>query len=162
VVELDEQRASLRRHDLRGVFDDAPEPVVGEGLEAVVLDLAERWQEGREGLRARTAARLDLPHLRFAALHVEVELEGEAELLLEREGAPPYTVVLGEERIALGSCELERGQGALRIERAGTALVLGSGSRSKTCAAPALLGHVGVALRTLGPATIAAMRVERL
>jgi hypothetical protein len=162
VVELDDRNASLRRHDLRSAFDDAPYPVVGPEHAEVALDLPARWRhEPGEGLHALVGARLDVPHLRFAALRVSLVIAGEAELLLEPEGAAPVVIALGEGRIALGGCELERATGPVHVERTGSELVLTSGSRSKTCSTPGLAGHVGVALRTLGRATIASLRIER-
>ena len=164
LAELDPFGASLRRHDLTSVLHDAPDPVIGDGAAAVALDLGERWQL-RSGLQALADARFDLPALRFAALRIELAIEGDAVLLLEPAGAPPLRVQLQGDalRVQGEGCRLARAaDDPLAIERDGPSLRLRAGSSEMQCELPALgNGRIGVALEAREGTRVQRLRVLR-
>lgn len=164
IAELDPFGASLRRHDRASALHDAPDPVIGDGNASVVLDLAARWDR-RSGLLARSAARLDLPALRFAALRIELTLSGAARLLLEPDGAPALAVELedGALRVAGSDCTLaHKANAPLTIERSGSTLTLGTGGETRRCNVTALAdGRVGIALEAKAGTRVQRLRVLR-
>ncbi len=163
-VELDKLGLSLGRHDLQSELDDAPGKLLGPGPLQVALDVAPRWQRDGEALVAgQQDARFDLPLLRFADVRIELQLQGEASLLLEPAGAKPAEVALGAKALAYGTCRLAHAAGeSLAIERRGSALVLHSGSQQRSCDATSLPPRVGIALRAQAGARIGALKIERM
>lgn len=164
IVEIDAAGASLRRHDVQSELDDPPDPLrLGPDAFSVVLDAAERWSSQEDGLVAVSDARIDLPRLRFAALRVELELDGEARLLLEPDAAPAVAIEIDPDRLSLGECSLERGATrAVAIERDGERVTLESDGRTRGCSAARPLGdRVGIALRAVANTHLRALRVVR-
>jgi hypothetical protein len=162
LAELDAFGASLRRHDARSAFHDPPAALLAP--EAWTVDRPARARFGEHEVRAEGGpVRLDLPHLRFGKLRVELALEGEGRVLLEPEHAPPIAIELGASHIALGDCELARSDGdaTLVLERSGAALTLRSGDARRTCSERALTGLLGLALGLDDGARLHVLRVER-
>ena len=162
VVEIDADGASLRRAHVQSELDDPPAALL-DAAAGVTLDAAERWRRDGAEIEALEDARLDLPRLRFAAVRVELELDGEAWLLLEPELAPAVEVTLGARRITVAGCSLERaGPEPIAIERDGDRITLTSGGRTTTCRTQALIGRIGVAFRAASRTRVRALRVVRL
>jgi hypothetical protein len=133
------------------------------GSSPLALDAAERWSLRDGSLRALGPARVDLPRLRFAAVRVELDVEGEAFVLLEPAGAAAVEIHVESDRLSVGGCSLERaGTGAIAIERDGERVTLQSEDRTRHCSAASLGDRVGIALRAAAPTRIRALRVVRL
>jgi hypothetical protein len=163
LAEIAADGASLRRQDVQSELDDPPDPLpLDPGT--LALDAAERWSPQRDGaLEALAPARFDVPRLRFAAVRVELEVEGEAHLLLEPAGAAAVEIHVASDRLSVGGCSLERaGASAIAIERDGERVTLQSEDRTRRCSAPRLGERVGIALRAAAPARIRALRIVRL
>src|SRR5690606_13857955 len=127
-------------------------------------DVSARWEGlASEGLRANAPARADLPLLRFAALRVELAIEGQGALLLRPASADAVAITLDDRQIALGECSLPRDTDApCKIERDAERLTLACGERSTRCKSAALVGHVAIALTLERDATLRAFSVTRL
>lgn len=171
IAELDEAGASLRREELRSEFDDAHAVPIDDGLATfsptsardVALDVATRWEQGESALLALEDARFDVPFLRFADVQIELELEGRVHLLLEPDAFPSFEIAIGAEQVAAWDCRLvPDGNGRILIVRRGTEITLRSTNQEKHCTAPALDGHIGIALRVAAHARVRRLRIERL
>jgi hypothetical protein len=160
VAEVDGFGTSLARYDVISELDDAPDPLLADGV--VALDAPARWEQLDGGLHALTPARFDLPVLRFLDLQVELALIGSGSLLLEPDHAPSLRIELGPDHIAFGSCEL-RSEGAqmVALQRRGTDLWLQAGGEQRRCPLPGDLDRVGLAFEARAGATLSSLRVLR-
>jgi hypothetical protein len=162
-VEADASGLSLARSDAQSVLDDAPAELIGRDATALALDDAARWRVEDRTLVARSAARADVPYLRFAGVRVELTWTGEGEVLLEPAGAPAVSIGVRGGTLALGECAVEHiAKDAIAIERRGDRVRLRSGERVADCDAPQLGARVGIALRAERGARVAGLRVTRL
>jgi hypothetical protein len=163
LVELNAAGLSLGRRELVTELDSPPAGLIGADVLGVALDHAARWGRSGDALTALQAARFDLPFLRFADVRVELELEGEASLLLEPESAMPIALSLSPPELALGACKLARRSGdAIAVERHAATVVLHSGARSQSCDAPRLRARIGIAVQAQAGARVAKLHVRRL
>jgi hypothetical protein len=165
IAEIAGDGASLRRQDVQSELDDPPDPLpLGPGS-PLALDAAERWSQRDGTLQANAPgpARFDVPRLRFAAVRVELDVEGEAFLLLEPAGSAAIEIRVLHDRLSLRGCSLERtGAGAIAIERDGERVTLHSEDRTRSCSAASLGDRVGIALRAAPQTRIRALRIVRL
>jgi hypothetical protein len=160
LAEVDGFGTSLARHDVISELDDAPDPLLAAGL--VALDAPARWEELDGSLHALTAARFDLPALRFRDLRVELALTGSGSLLLEPDRAPALPIELTPDRVAFGSCELPRaGAETLALERRGAELVLQVGGEQRRCPLPGDLERVSVAFEAAAGTILTSLRILR-
>jgi hypothetical protein len=160
VAEVDGFGTSLARHDVISEFDDAPDPLLEAGF--VALDAPARWEQRDGALHALSAARFDLPALRFADLQVELTLIGSGSLLLEPDRAPPLPIELGSDRVAFGTCELLRpGAPTVALERRGADLWLHAGGEQRRCPLPGDPERVGLAFEATADTTLSSLRILR-
>lgn len=163
IAELDAEGASLHRELLQSAFDDPPEALLSAPDPVVSLDLRERWEVGDRGLAALADARLDLAGYEFAAVAIELVLEGTGELLLADAGQAPAVVAIDDASARLGNCRIARSSDdPLRVVRHGTRVELQSGGQRTRCEAPGLSGHVTIAVRLRAASRLTALRVDRL
>lgn len=157
IVGADVEGVDLLRVDLASSFDEPPaaiDPGQILGQESLSLDAPGRWTaEPPSGVErgplfaSVDGARLDLPQMRFGSLDLEVELVGEGEVLLTRDGAAPVVVSAGADRVALDGCAVRRAGGAaIRVTRDGGSLQLYAGDDTASCEVPEE-DRLGVAVR---------------
>jgi hypothetical protein len=180
-VELDAAGVSLARASTRSPLDAPPAELIAKNELFVALDAPGRWEttdrgelhalsgSGQPGCAASSKspcdpARLDLPLLRFADMHVQLRLEGAGELLLEPRALPPIVLALEATKVSLGACTILRvPDEPIEVERRGASLTLKSRDNSRRCELPArAVGRLGVALRVQAGAYVRGLAVTRL
>lgn len=164
VAGLDEVGVSLRREQLLTRFDNPPSTLLQGDTLGVAVDAYPRWESSTGRVTAlRSEARIDLPTLRFARFAAELDAEGGAAILIQRENSYAEVVPLFQTTAGPALCDVERVASApLRVERDGDTLRISAGGATRACRVNALGERVGLAV-TASPGTeIRALRVARL
>ena len=148
IVELGAQGMSLRRETLITQHDSPPNTLLAGSLDGLAADTADHWFRDGAGFAATTAqARIDVPTLRFGAFRAVLDADGDVELLLVIDGAPPIAVALTPNDAGPGLCTVRRDPGSkLTIERSGTSIAVTAGTETRKCRLD-LPQRVGIAMR---------------
>jgi hypothetical protein len=153
------------RLDARTLHDNPGGTLLAEDADGVALDGVGRFR--REGLALVSqvaGARFDLAGLSYEDVLIEVEAEGEIDLLLRGEQGVGRAVVLGADVVGPALCTLPRAaDGRARIERRASTLTFEAGGRTKRCTLEGLSGRLRLAVRAVrAGATLRSLIVTRL
>jgi len=165
-LEGDPSGISILRVDVATPLDPPPAsiaPAFMEDRQRLALDAIARWRPRGGALEAvEEGARFDVPTLRFADVAIALSASGALELLLVADDRPPAVITLAQDGVALGSCRVERGDGPLRVTRAGSRVTLDAGRGAIDCALE-LPERIGLAVRALEEgAAVRRLEIERL
>jgi hypothetical protein len=164
LVELDPAGASLRAAEPIGRYDSPTGNLLSEDSAYVVLDASAHWQRDADGLTAqREGARLDVPRLRFDALQLELESDGDWELIWS--DAPPAQQLglrVVDSQLQLGACHAEVPSGArLVLTRRASQLTAATARGAALCTGAAPSGQIGVGVRASAGAHLRWLSVSR-
>lgn len=153
----------VTRHALRSPYDAPGDALLSPDALGVTLDARGRWAVSDLGLSARAPqARFDLPYLVFGTLHVALEVDGSAELLLTPDGVRAIAVSIERTRIAVGDCNLSRAiDEPVHVRRSGQQLTIESAGQSDGCTIDSLQGPVGIGMRAAPGSTVTSFEVAR-
>jgi len=153
----------VTRHELSSPYDAPGGDLLSPDDLGVALDARGRWAVSDVGLSARAPqARFDLPQLLFGSVHVRIEVDGNAELLLTPDGVRAVAVSIEPTRIAVGDCNLSRATGQpVHVQRDGSELTIESAGVTDHCTVDALQGPVGIGMRAAPGATVTGFAVSR-
>lgn len=162
ISELDDAGISLRAAELLGRYDSPSGNLLYSRY--LELDSPKRWQREHDALRAeRDGARLDLAPLRFGDARVQLELEGDAELLwYADEGGAHVSLRVSRSELSLGACSRQLQAGAVfsltrRAEQLSISERGGAG-----CNALVPTGPAGLGLRASAGTLVRLLSVQRL
>jgi hypothetical protein len=150
IAELDAAGASLRAAQDIGRYDSPPGNLLADESAYLVLDAADHWQRDDDGLSAQLdGARLDLPSLRFEQLQLELESDGDWELIWSDAPADRQLALrVSSQMVELGDCHVPLPSGVrLALTRSGSQLTAATARGAPLCTGPAPSGELGVGLR---------------
>lgn len=159
---LDAAGPSLLRTTLVTAYDNPPSNLVASEL---AFDAEGRWAVGASlSFQAlASAARFDLPSLRFRGMRADFLVEsGAAELLVFGDGGVTHSILVTDSEVGLGLCTVPRVAGeSVRVERSGEILTLSTNEGSRDCRATRLAERIGLAVRADLDARVRAPSVKR-
>lgn len=147
IVELDASGASLRAAETIGRYDSPAGNLLVEDSAYVALDASGHWQRAADALTAqRDGARIDVPRLRFDGVRLELESDGDLELIWSDAPADQQLALrVTGSQLQLGTCHADVPSGArLVLTRAGPQLTAALERGATLCTGPAPQGQLGV------------------
>jgi hypothetical protein len=122
IAELDAFGTSLRNLGSFSVYDSPKGDLLAQPSRRTVIDAPDRWEQSDEGLRALVSgARLDVPHLQFTNVRLDLRIDGDALIGFTPVDASEFAVGVGSRASAPG-CPKFKASGRVIIERRGTAV----------------------------------------
>lgn len=151
----------VRRDTSSSRFDN-PSTLVAGSLEGLALDDRSHWNMIGANLVANTDARVDVAELSYLHVDVELESDGDVEVLLLGAG-DVETISVRTDEVGFALCHAARMPNATsRIERRGDSLTFFGGGDPVTCSSSGGLGErVRIALRARAGSSLEALRLLR-
>jgi hypothetical protein len=163
VAELDALGASLREYESVSDYESPEGNLITDDLAMLDLDAPSHWLHDANGLRARVlGARLDVPKLRFDALQVDLDVEGDASLSFVTDSGDRFGAELTAGQLLSQACHAALPSGAhLVAVLDAKRLSLRSDAGTQLCDVARPAGAVRVNVRVAEGALIRALTLQR-
>jgi hypothetical protein len=149
VAELDALGASLREYESLSDYESPQGNLVTDELALLALDAPSHWSHDAGALTARVlGARLDVPKLRFEALQVQLDVEGDASLSFVTDAGERFGAELTAGQLLSQGCTAALPEGAQLVATLDSQhLTLRSDAGARLCEVGRPAGAVRVNLR---------------
>ncbi len=146
---LAQDSLTLLRNDERTRYDNPGGTLLASDMSVLAFDAKGRW--AREGLTLRAlanGARFDLAGLSYERVEIEIEAQGDVDLLLRLEGGSERTIQVGADEVGPALCTMAHQRGAtVRLVRDADQVRIQTGEEQRICRLDGLSGRILLGVR---------------